>query len=280
MGIFKEKSDFALRFHDCAENDIFIRTLGYNDFNVIRPCYTTRRQHFYTVHLVLKGSGFLRLCGREYDVKEHSIFCVPPDTDLIYYPSDDDKWEYIWFEFTGKNSDLYLQNMGLNPENPVMLCRDFGGIYLSVYSIFSRYDCQDNVKYYDVLSLFYKIIAANSMSADNERPSIVQAAVSYIDCHYHYNNFTVESICSDLNISHAHLCRLFKASAGKTPVGYLLEVRIDEACRLLAGTNMHINEIAYSVGFKDNIHFLKTFKKRMECTPKEYRNKQKNNILY
>ncbi len=271
MGSFINGSDMGFRFHSCIEHDFFVRALGYNDFDYIAPDKGTRRQSFYTIHVVLSGSGVLRLAGTEFEVKEHSIFCVPPDTDLMYYPNDNDKWEYMWFEFVGGNSSQYMQAMGLSLENPVMPCRDFQTIKLAAQSIFSRPNVEETVKYYDVLSLFYKVVASASQRAVSNRQTTVEAVISYIVYHYHYQNLTVENICRDLHISHSHLCRLLKNATGKTPIGYLLGVRLDEACRLLKHTDMHISEIAYTVGFKDAVHFMKTFKNHMNCTPKEYR---------
>lgn len=273
MNTFISGSEMMLMFHNCLESDIFIRSLGYNDFHYVEPIRTVRRQNFYTIHLIFNGSGTLKLAGKEYAVKEHSMFCVPPDVDLAYYPDDDNLWDYMWFEFIGPNSKTYVSGMGFSLDNPVIVCRDFESLNLAAYNIFMRPNFAESVRYYDVLSLFYKFVASSNFGDETGGVTTVENAVSYIAYHYHNQNFSIENLCRDLHISHAHLCRMFKNSTGKTPVGYLLKVRMDEAGRMLRYTDMHINEIAYSVGFKDGVHFMKTFKKHMGCTPGDYRKK-------
>ena len=157
--------------------------------------------------------------------------------------------------------------------NPVIVCSDFQSLNLAAYNVFMRPNFSESVRYYDVLSLFYKFVASCRAGDETGDATTVENAVSYIAYHYHNQNFSIENLCRDLHISHAHLCRMFKNSTGKTPVGYLLKVRMDEARRMLHYTDMHINEIAYSVGFKDGVHFMKTFKKLMGCTPGDYRKK-------
>ena len=34
---------------------------------------------------------------------------------------------------------------------------------------------------------------------------------------------------------------------------------------------MSVKEISYSVGFRDELHFMKTFKRQMKISPREYR---------
>lgn len=52
---------------------------------------------------------------------------------------------------------------------------------------------------------------------------------------------------------------------------------MNSALQLLKENNITMKEIAFELGFTDNAHFCKTFKKYYGITPKEY---QKNpNIL-
>ena len=71
--------------------------------------------------------------------------------------------------------------------------------------------------------------------------------------------------------SERHLARNFKKITGQTVSGYIQKQRIINACRLLKNTDMQINEIASAVGFNDCSFFIRTFRKTVGCTPKEYR---------
>lgn len=65
--------------------------------------------------------------------------------------------------------------------------------------------------------------------------------------------------------------RFFKLRTGKTFVDTLNEVRLGHASRLLIETTQSINEIAYRCGFNNISNFNRIFKKKKNCTPKEFR---------
>ncbi len=56
-----------------------------------------------------------------------------------------------------------------------------------------------------------------------------------------------------------------------TPARYVQQVRIREACRLLASGKQSIDQIAHSLGFGDRFHFGRVFKKITGISPAQYR---------
>ena len=65
--------------------------------------------------------------------------------------------------------------------------------------------------------------------------------------------------------------RFFKARTGKTFVNTLNEIRLGHASRLLIDTTHSVNEIAYRCGFNNLSNFNRIFRKKKNCTPKEFR---------
>ena len=57
---------------------------------------------------------------------------------------------------------------------------------------------------------------------------------------------------------------------------YLVKVRLESACRVLAETNRTIASIAQEFGFHDHAHFTKTFHKHYGITPTAYRCEHQN----
>ena len=66
--------------------------------------------------------------------------------------------------------------------------------------------------------------------------------------------------------------RFFKLRTGKTYVDTLNEVRLGTASRMLIETTNSITEVAYKCGFNNMSNFNRIFKKKKDCTPKEFRN--------
>ncbi len=65
--------------------------------------------------------------------------------------------------------------------------------------------------------------------------------------------------------------RLFRHWTGETPIRYVQQVRVREACRLLADTGISIEEVAIKTGFPDRFYFSRVFKKHTNCSPAAYR---------
>lgn len=74
-----------------------------------------------------------------------------------------------------------------------------------------------------------------------------------------------------LNTSPQNLNTICRKEAKQSANEVLSEFIMNEAKRLLLYTDSPINEIAYSLHFKDNSHFTKYFKRQTGITPKQFR---------
>ena len=88
-------------------------------------------------------------------------------------------------------------------------------------------------------------------------------------------NFTQEiyvpEIAAMLKMSSASFSRYFKHHTRKTFSGYVTEIRISHACRLLMQDNESVAQIGYRSGFENLSNFYRHFREITGLTPKEYR---------
>lgn len=68
--------------------------------------------------------------------------------------------------------------------------------------------------------------------------------------------------------------RAFKAVTGTSPIDYLLQTRLARACHLLRDGDRSVTEAALAAGFGDGNYFARQFRRRMGCTPREWRERQ------
>lgn len=73
------------------------------------------------------------------------------------------------------------------------------------------------------------------------------------------------------SLSPEAFCRFFRRMTGRTFIGWLHEVRIGHACRLLATTSRPVLEIAVVSGFDNLSNFNRVFRRLRNCTPREFR---------
>ncbi len=268
MQEFEEIHSLFYGFRESLEKDFFIQAIGYDNFRFIMPYRTFRIQKFYTLHVILAGSGTVKLGEVSCSAKAGDLFFLPPELPILYYPNRDDLWRYVWFELTGVHAGAYGRMMGFSADTPVI--PGSGETVETVCRLMRKMD-EKTAGYYDALSAFYAVLGQNSTGEETTPESFSGTVISYLHRHYQNPRLCAEEICRAFRISHSYLCRLMKQETGKPMMQHLIKIRIAEACRMLEKTQMSVKEIAYSVGFRDELHFMKTFKRQIGISPREYR---------
>ena len=76
-------------------------------------------------------------------------------------------------------------------------------------------------------------------------------------------------------MSVAHFQRMFMKVIGVRPGRYIIQQRLNAACRLLEDTDLGVMDIATGTGFCDQSHLTKLFKRERGLTPGEYRRRHR-----
>jgi len=103
-------------------------------------------------------------------------------------------------------------------------------------------------------------------------PRSVIQAMKYIHENYP-GDVSLANIAGAAHLSSYHLTRVFKKATGMSPHQYLVQVRVNSARSLLtAGAgDRSLAEIAAAVGFADQSHLTRHFKRMLGITPKQLR---------
>lgn len=274
MENFTNKEELIANFIEFFDKNLSIISVGYDDFKHIAPFDRKRIQNFNSVHFVLSGKGVLEIYGKRHKVKQYDMFLIPAKEMMRYYPDSNDPWTYVWIDFVGDNAPLLIERMGFSRETPFFECNSPYSVYLLAKKFFDNFESTGEVGYFSALALFYSIIDINTNLEKVKAKSLRDQVVSYIDTHYHDSNLKISDICKFFNISHSHLCDLFKD--GNTVKEILTVKRLEEAKRLLIEGNLLIGEIAWSVGFVNADHFMKVFKEKTGMSAGEYRRLARN----
>ncbi len=92
----------------------------------------------------------------------------------------------------------------------------------------------------------------------------------YIDENYKQDLY-LEKIAERFQLSAKYVSRIFKEQTGMNVTDYVSKVRIDEAKKMISGTDRNIMHIAEDVGIFSRTTFIRLFKKYEGITPNEYR---------
>ena len=92
------------------------------------------------------------------------------------------------------------------------------------------------------------------------------------------DTLTLKDVATKMNINYVYLSRLFSTANIKFN-DFLNQNRISKAMIALRNTNKTISDICYECGFGSLRNFNKVFLKKMNCTPKQFRNNPEYNII-
>ena len=105
---------------------------------------------------------------------------------------------------------------------------------------------------------------------DYKNRSKVDKALAYIQANYD-KDLNMAVVSNHVSMNYSLFSYAFKQYTGQNFVSYLKELRMNEAKRLLAGTDMRVIEVSIRVGYENEKHFMKTFKSQNGVSPTEYR---------
>lgn len=78
---------------------------------------------------------------------------------------------------------------------------------------------------------------------------------------------TLANLANACRLSIRHFTRAFRASTGKSPHEWLLQLRIEKAMALLTGSGRKLADIALECGFADQSHFTRAFQRSVGSSP-------------
>ena len=104
---------------------------------------------------------------------------------------------------------------------------------------------------------------------DDQNEERINDIYSYTLKNFH-KKINTREIASIAHLSEHSFCRYFKTKTGKTYTGFLHEIRIKHACKLLSDSKMSISQIISECGFINYANFFRYFKQLTGKTPAEY----------
>ncbi|MDF2921687.1 MAG: hypothetical protein K0R57_601 [Paenibacillaceae bacterium] len=124
----------------------------------------------------------------------------------------------------------------------------------------------------ETLKTYIRELAAFLRQCISERDqSVVSRVKAYIEQHYGNHSLKIQDVAGAVHFSAAYVSYLFKKETNKNLWDYVSEIRIEEAKRMLAVTDMKRYEISYQVGYQSPEHFSRMFKRFTGVSPADYR---------
>lgn len=127
--------------------------------------------------------------------------------------------------------------------------------------------------------VYYNDIENSKIAASQNKDSIADKIKDYVDTNFTRQDFTVDEITEEVELSLGYIRQIFKNEKGLTLNDYIINSRVEMAKDLLSTTDKTAKDIAEEVGYYDNRYFYTLFKKKVGMTTDEYRRSEKEEIL-
>jgi AraC-type DNA-binding domain-containing proteins len=120
----------------------------------------------------------------------------------------------------------------------------------------------------EVMTVFVEMVRKYKKESLYSRPILL--CLNYIDSHFN-EKITLNVLAEETGLNPCYLASLFKKETGKTIGNHLTDIRIETSKALLTKTDYSYSQIALSLAFCSQSHFIKAFHSRTGYTPMQYR---------
>lgn len=206
--------------------------------------------------LMLTGTG--RFIGEKFDLTFYpgEMYFIPRGFKYhSYWTGEPVSWESLAFSWIPGTDDFLPQRL-----NPTLAqLREYESLIATWKS-----DPSHIGRFY---SLFSSLSAEMKTSVENKPSAVFEMASGLLSNH---PELTVGEIAKRCKISESGLFAEFRRY-GTTPVKYRLNSQIEQANRLLATTDLTVEEISERCGFASAAYFYRVFKKLTGKTTRDVR---------
>jgi len=226
------------------------------------------------LYLVTGGEARMKFSNTEYNLQKDMLYFIPEKS--ILSGSCDTLMSHYYVHF---HIDPYLNNLLkliIKPQVPNKLPVNEEAFKILVDNLppkdslaekknctASRVACDGALKL--LLSNFFQDTASF-----NPNTLRFVDTLSYINNNLH-KRITVGELAERASLNEVYFSNSFKKSFGITLQEYIISQKIEHACLLLTDHRHSIKEIAFMLGFIDESHFSRSFKKKCGISPKSFR---------
>lgn len=141
----------------------------------------------------------------------------------------------------------------------------------SLYQILEEVEILDEMaeSVYQLMDLFSEQLETRRDSRN--QGTLIKEVKGYIESNFKNPNLSLDYLQLKFGVNGKYLSRLFKEEYGLKFVDFLIDLRMQEAKRLLLESSLSVQDITEKLGYSSPISFARTFKKIVGMSPVDFR---------
>lgn len=269
-----DQSYYAEDDKENTELPLFVNCVGEA---VVRQSFATcnrRGRNDYYLMYMQNGELDVTFNGRSVTLCAGDALCLRAHTPYSYTNARNGKEiRYYWIHFSGYDCEKIALSCGLELEKACCIGLEPAAEVL-FEELFAEFrNRRDNFVFavgVRVQHIFLLLARAAEERLSGEVGTRIDASVRYIHTHIRHE-LSVQGLAEMAFLSPSRYRELFKCATGLSPMDYITELRLRRARELLAQGELSTEQVSVRCGYQDRTYFQRIFKKRMGCTPCEYR---------
>ena len=241
-----------------------------------------------SLYIVMSGYATVTIEGRMYAVCAGQMFLVRENETAQYRTDDREPSSYAWIDLAGEIAGKILDCAGFTEHVHVLDCCIDPQAFVDVVEEIMKKPEPDLSSEFMRQSLALRFLsyavnswetigrsegrAAGRFTADE----YVERAVRYIQ--ENYAHLRIREVADYIGLSRSYFADIFKKKKHLSPQAFLMQIRMDQAKKLLEQTELPVAVIAAAVGYEDQLAFSKLFRKKHGISPEQYRKREQTDV--
>ena len=230
----------------------------------------------YQLLYIAEGKVHFYFDGQETIVTKGNMILFRPGEEQDYDLYAADHPETYWVHFTGADVESVLDRHQM-PKHATVLFTGTSPDYQWLFQQMIQELQLRRVNFDEILVLNLRHIFVmmnrymkEGRQVGSEMLDEVEKAAHYFREHYN-KDISIEQYAKQRLMTPCWFIQNFKKITKKTPLQYIVSLRMTNAMNMLVSTNYNIAQIANAVGYENALYFSRIFKKNTGVSPKEYR---------
>jgi AraC-type DNA-binding domain-containing proteins len=259
------------------------------------PSLQEHEHSFFELVYIVSGSGLQCINNNVFDYHNGHLFLITPQDCHSFDVKETTKFFFIKF------NDIYIKSNMLHSDNiqrlefildnanhkPGCILRnqsDKNLVRPLIEAILREHINKDLYNHELITQLVNTLIIVVARNIAKILPEKVNSCseartldiLQYIQSNIYYpEKLRAKTVANHFGISEFYLGRYFKKHTNETMQQYIINYRLKLIEARLLFSDLRINEIAFELGFTDESHMNKLFRKYRGISPSEFRQKNK-----
>lgn len=229
-----------------------------------------------------KGNGTVSVGGRNFPVSAGQLVWIDGHHPHAHWADPSDPWEVLWARIDGHTLDQIAGFLSIH-DSPVFDLPNAPRVKRVFRRILRLMEVTTSVMepllHAELNCLLAALFEARQTAQATSRgpgpavPGAVRKTIEELSIYY-YRPWRVEELAEIAGMSIPQYFRHFRRATGSTPMNWLRRERMSQAKRRLVESSDSVKEIADQVGYSDQFHFSRDFKRETGTPPSHFRQRE------